>query len=98
MRILYTFVLGVAASMVVLTAFAQTQSPSHNRPAPVSATSQLLTARAVPVNPAETENEPYVLFHIGNVPVRVWAPVQAPYNAHMNRNAAESPMWEANAF
>jgi len=98
MRTLFTVVLGVAASMMASAAFAQARTPpSYNQAAPVPAASQSLAARAVPVNPAQTANEPYVLFHIGNVPVRVWAPVQAPYNAHMNRNAAANPMWEAEA-
>jgi len=99
MRVLFAVAAVAAFSMMASVPFAQTRSPpSPNHGAAIPAVHQSLTVRAVPVNPAQTENEPHVLFHIGSMPVHVWAPVQASYNAHMNRNSAEKPMWEANAF
>jgi hypothetical protein len=35
------------------------------------------------------------LFSVGGIPVGVWAPVESPYDSHMNRNLASDPLWEA---
>jgi hypothetical protein len=35
------------------------------------------------------------LFHIGNLPATVWAPVQSPYDGRNDRNAAANPFWQA---
>jgi hypothetical protein len=37
--------------------------------------------------------QPRPLFKIGGLEVGVWAPVEAPYNAKMDRNLAADPLW-----
>ncbi|HTW72894.1 MAG TPA: hypothetical protein VME47_23660 [Acetobacteraceae bacterium] len=36
--------------------------------------------------------EPPAVFSIGNVPVRVWSPVPAPYNTAADRTGADNPI------
>ena len=55
------------------------------------------TERTAPMLPNEASPQvsksPPVLFSIGPVPVRMWAPVQSSYDASANRAPAENPWW-----
>lgn len=65
-------------------------------PAPQGATaSQSLVARAGP-SLTTRRVEPPVLFWIGAIPVRLWAPVPPPYDATANQDGAANHM--ATAF
>ena len=41
----------------------------------------------------QASKSPPVLFWIGNLPVRLWAPVQPSYDPMANRNGAANPSW-----
>lgn len=45
--------------------------------------------------PPEVSKSPPVLFWIGNLPVRLWAPVEPSYDANANRAAAVTMVWAA---
>ena len=77
----------VALAMTVASAaLAQTQAPAVSG-----------TERTAPMLPSQTappvNKSPPVLFWIGNLPVRMWAPVQPSYDATANRAPAENPWW-----
>jgi hypothetical protein len=99
MKILSAMVLGAVSLSMATGAVAQVRSPPVPDPAaPVAATSQTLRAPAVPSNPDQSVAQAHPLFNIGREPVVVWAPVEAPYNAHMNRSQAANPVWESEGF
>lgn len=55
------------------------------------------TERTAPMLPNQAHPQagrpPRVLFSIGPLPVRMWAPVQPSYDASANRAPAENPWW-----
>jgi hypothetical protein len=74
------------AVAVASAASAQTQPPAVSG-----------TERTEPMLPNETappvSQSPPVLFWIGNLPVRLWAPVEPSYDPAANRNGADNPSW-----
>jgi hypothetical protein len=81
-RFLRTF-----AVAVVATAAVGLQSPE------IAGTNQASVAGATLAAPEASGQQPRPWFKIGRLGVRVWAPVEAPYNAKMNRNLAADPLW-----
>lgn len=79
----------ISALMVATVATTQAQTPR------VPGTSQTTQAPFVPPAPEPSGPQPHTLFKIAGVPVHVWAPVEAPYDANMDRTAAANPIWEA---
>jgi hypothetical protein len=99
MKMLSTLALAASAVMVAGAGSAQVQKPAADSPPrPVPAESQTVTAQPVPTNPDASVTQPRALFNIGNVPVDVWAPVEPPYDANMNRNQAANPVFEEGGF
>jgi hypothetical protein len=72
---------------VVATAAAGSRSPG-----PVG-TGQPTVAATTSVGSEASGQQPRQLFTIGGVRVGLWAPVEAPYNAKMDRNLAADPLW-----
>jgi hypothetical protein len=94
-------VLAIAAStlMVVTAASAQVkQLTADPPPRPVPAESQTLTAQPERTNPDASVTQPRELFKIGNLPVDVQAPVEPPYDSHINRTQAANPVFEEGGF
>jgi hypothetical protein len=99
MKMFSTLALAAFALVVATAASAQVKKPAADPPPrPVPAESQTVTAQPVPTNPDATVNQPRPLFNIGNLPVDVWAPVEPPYDANMNRSQAANPVWEEGGF
>lgn len=78
--------------LVALAVGAATAASAQTRPPEVSG-----TERAAPMLPNEVappvSKSPPALFWIGNLPVRMWAPVEQSYDATANRAPAENPWW-----
>ncbi len=75
----------VALAMVLASAAAA-------QPPAVSGTER--TAPMLPNQaPPQVSKSPPVLFWLGPLPVRLWAPVQPSYDATANRTPAENPWW-----
>ena len=70
---------------------------AHAQSAAVPGTTETTQASTIPSGPGQGTQQSAPLFMIGRMPVQVWAPVESPYNANMNRTAADNPMWEAGA-
>jgi hypothetical protein len=51
------------------------------------------TVGTVSVGSEASGRQPRKLFTIGGLGVGLWAPVEAPYNAKMDRNLAADPLW-----
>jgi hypothetical protein len=99
MKIFVTLALTASTLMAATAASAQVKKPvADPPPRPVPAESQTVTAQSVPTNPDASVTQPRALFNIGNVPVDVWAPVEPPYDANMNRNQAANPVFEQGGF
>jgi hypothetical protein len=99
MKMFSTLALIASALMVAMAASAQVKQPAADPPPrPVPVESQTVTAPPVPTNPDATVTQPRALFKLGNVPVDVWAPVEPPYDANMNRSQAANPVWEEGGF
>jgi hypothetical protein len=80
-------VFGAAMMAVAGAAYAQ---------APGSAASGTVQVPLVqPQSPATITRSPPALFWIGNLPVRLWAPVEPSYDDRANRNGAANPLWGA---
>ena len=79
-------VLVASASMAV--AQAQAQIPSNPED-----NSHLTVAPAPSFENQESREQSRPLFTIGGLEVHVWAPLEAPYNAKMNRSGVEDPLW-----
>jgi hypothetical protein len=62
------------------------------------ATTQTLQAPYAPSNRDDSAASAHPLFHIGQMPVVVWAPVQKPYSAAMNGNLSANSLWDAGSF
>jgi hypothetical protein len=79
--ILVALAVGVASA-----ASAQTRAPEVSG-----------TERTAPMLPNEiappVSKSPPVLFWIGSLPVRLWAPVEPSYDATADRTAADNPSW-----
>ena len=91
MRKAAILVFSASALMIGMVAAAQAQETA------VPGTSQTTQAPSAPATPEGGAPPPAPLLMIGKMPVQVWAPVESPYNANINRTAAESPMWESDA-
>ena len=84
----------VSAAAIVFVAAASTAVPTQAQPA----IDQTQTTQAPFYDPTtQAPPAPESLFNIGRVPIDVWAPVEPPYDAHMDRNLASDPLWEAGA-
>ena len=84
---------GIAALLATASALAQ-PPPAHGpQRAPAPSSGQTLTAPYMrePAPPPLQQRRP--LFTIFNMPVVVWAPVQAPYDSRHNLDAAANPFW-----
>ena len=60
-----------------------------------SAPQSVATTRAPRLSISDTAARTFLLFTIGGVEVRVWAPVALPYNAEANGNLAAREIWSA---
>jgi hypothetical protein len=74
---------------------AATGASAASRQSQNASDSQVLQAPAPPSTQQPGEVEVHPLFAIGDLPVGVWAPVEPPYNANMNRNQAANPIWSS---
>jgi hypothetical protein len=80
------------AILVALAVAAASAASAQTRAPAVSG-----TQRTEPMLPTEiappVSRSPPVLFWIGNLPVRLWAPVEPSYDPAANRTAADNPSW-----
>ncbi|HEX3575886.1 MAG TPA: hypothetical protein VHU42_14890 [Rhodopila sp.] len=60
----------------------------------IPSTSETTQNPLVPPAPQSNGPQSRTLFKIAGVPVHLWAPVEAPYDANMDRTAAANPIWE----
>jgi hypothetical protein len=98
----------VASIIVASTLLALTGAPVQARgptaapaqpPLPLPpAASQTTQAPYISANPDRSAAESVPLFHIAQVPVVVWAPVQAPYNSKANGTQAANAVWDVGAY
>jgi hypothetical protein len=99
MKMFAMLALKALALVAATAASAQVKQPATDPPPrPLPSENQTITAQPVPTNPDATVTQPRPLFNIGNLPVDVWAPVEAPYDANMNRNQAANPVWDGAGF
>jgi hypothetical protein len=87
MHMIRAFVLGAMALTVGTAASAETPT--------LPSTGQTTAAPSLLENSQRSEQQSRPLFTIGGVEVHLWAPVEQPYDSHMNRTAAANPMWES---
>jgi len=80
--------IGLVALSLLGSSSAFAQSASSGVTGTVRATPAVPAPLVTPTVPAE----PPVLFSIGNVPVRVWAPVPPPYDSTANGTGAANPI------
>jgi hypothetical protein len=80
------------AVLVALAVAAASAASAQTRPPAVTG-----TERTAPMLPNEiappVSKSPPVLFWIGDLPVRLWAPVEPTYDPAANRSAADNPSW-----
>ena len=79
----------VGAAVLLAAAGAYAQGPGPATGGTVEA------PMAQPQAPATINRSGPPLFWIGNLPVRLWAPVQPSYDQNANRNGAANPLWGA---
>ncbi|HEY0182534.1 MAG TPA: hypothetical protein VGC09_06960 [Rhodopila sp.] len=89
MKMIGAVALGAVALMAATAATAQAQNPQ------VPDSTLFSRAPAAPPASLQAQSQPRPLFTIGGLEVHLWAPVESPYNANMNRNQAANPLWEA---
>ncbi len=85
-------VFGAAALLAMTIASANAQKPAAPTVYPTGDQTQIeqsQTAQSQEKNAARSTP----LFHIGNVGVGVWAPVEPVYDASTNRNLAANSLW-----
>jgi hypothetical protein len=82
-----TALLGATALMVADVA------PSHAQNRTVATFNQTVRAPALPPELPANPQQSRPLFTIGGFGVYLWAPVESPYDAAMNRNLAADPAW-----
>jgi hypothetical protein len=94
----YAFVVGVLPLLAAPAAAAQTQTPAAvaqtqtpNLNGTVRAPNQPYVFPGQIVPPQATQPPPAVA-SIGDLPVRVWAPVPPPYDVSADRNGAANPI------
>jgi hypothetical protein len=78
----------LAALPLLLASAAYAQTPTPQMGGTVQTPELVAPGETAPGN-----NELQPLFSIGNLPVAVWAPTEAPYNAQADRSAAANPLW-----
>ncbi len=89
----------VFALLAATSAFSQTQrAVAPNPPPQAPGATQTTQAPYTGTNPDRSAAESLPLFHIGQVPVVVWTPVEPPYNSKSNGTQAANPIWYADAF
>jgi hypothetical protein len=78
--------------LVALAVGVASAASAQTRPPDISG-----TERTAPMLPNEVAppvaKSPPVLFWIGNLPVRLWAPVEPSYDPAANRTFADDPSW-----
>lgn len=79
-------ILVALAIMLASGTVAQAQGPSVGG---IERTRPMLPSQVRP----PVAKSPPVLFWLGPLPVRMWAPVQPSYDATANRTPAENPWW-----
>ena len=84
MRAIMALVFGVVPMLAATVGFAQTQPPQINDTMQL----QVLPEQVTP----KTGQMPPAIGMIAGVPVRVWAPVEEPYDQQANRNGAANPI------
>jgi hypothetical protein len=84
------FIFGVLPLLAATTAYAQAQVPQVGGAvrAPQAQAPYTLPGEIVP---PEGSQLPPIVGQIGGAPVRVWAPVLAPYDTEADRNGAANP-------
>ena len=80
-------ILGTFVAIGATSAFGQEQLPED------AGTNHRFGASSASVAPEPDDRQSRPLFKIGGLPVRVYAPVEPPYNAAANRNLAADPLW-----
>jgi len=80
-------ILRATALMVATVASAQAQSRQ------VPSTGQVTAAPSVQATPRQGTPQSRPLFTIGHLEVHLWAPMELPYDANMNRTFAADPVW-----
>ena len=93
---IFASIIGASALLVAADASAQVTAPAP--PPQPPAASQTTQAPYTSTNPNQSAAESQPLFHIGQVPVAVWAPVQAPYNSKSNGTQAANALWDVDAY
>jgi hypothetical protein len=90
----------IAGLILVLAATLPAHAQRTTPPAVPQAagTNQTTQAPYTPNYPDRSAADSRPLFHIGQLPVVVWAPVQSPYNAKANGTLAANWPWEPGAY
>jgi hypothetical protein len=96
----YKITPSIAGSFLLLAATLPAQAQRTTPPpAPQSvAANQSTQAPYTPNYPDRSAADSRPLFHIGQLPVVVWAPVQSPYNSKANGTLAANWPWEPGAY
>ncbi len=88
----------VLLAATIVSAQAQRVTPVAAPNPPAAGTTQTLQAPYTATNPDQSAAGSRPLFHIGQLPVVVWAPVQPPYNAKANGTVAANWPWTGDAY
>jgi hypothetical protein len=70
----------------------------QERRSPLPDTGQALGIGSTADGAAQDEPQSRPLFTVGNLDIRVWAPVKLHYNPDANRNLAGEPPWTRGSF
>jgi hypothetical protein len=82
-------VLGASVLMVATAASGRAQSSE------IPSASQATPTQSVPDVTESSPRQSTPLFTFGGMTVYLWAPVEPPYDANMNRSSAADPLWES---
>jgi hypothetical protein len=93
-----TSIIGASTLLALTGGAVQARDPAPAQPPQPPPASQTTQAPYTPTNPDQSAAGSVPLFHLGQVPVVVWAPVQAPYNSKANGTQAANGLWDAGAY
>jgi hypothetical protein len=102
-RVMNKIIVSIGGALVLLamtgSGYAQQRTPRPTPQPPVPAAGQTLQAPYTPTAPYQGPDQSRPLFHIGNLPAVVWAPVQPHYSSKLNSTqAGNGLMWNADAY
>jgi hypothetical protein len=91
-------IVGASTLLAVTGGSLQAQSVTAVAPPRPPSANQTTQAPYTSISPDRSAAESRPLFYIGQLPVVVWAPVQAPYNSKANGTFAANWPWEPGAY